>query len=82
MSCLNTIIIYIIIITATRGVYLYRERKWVDLGLSNSLKVYKWVPGAFLSYCGVCMLCVVYCNSTVREEAKDDEDENNKENEV
>ena len=23
----------------------HREKKWVDLGLSNSLKVYKWVPG-------------------------------------
>ena len=37
-----------------RMVYIYiytpscREKKWVDLGLSNSLKVYKWVPGESL----------------------------------
>lgn len=37
------------------------EKKWVDLGLSNSVKVYKWVP--------------------VREDSKDDEEDDNKENE-
>ena len=24
--------------------FFAREKKWVDLGLSNSLKVFKWVP--------------------------------------
>ena len=26
-------------------VLIFREKKWIDLGLSNSLRVHKWVPG-------------------------------------
>ena len=48
----------------------------MDLGLSNSIKIYKWVPGNNYIYVIIIIIIVL-----VREELKD-EDEINKENEV
>lgn len=38
--CLRDSIMYYML-----SLYLFREKQWVDLGLSNSVKIYKWVPG-------------------------------------
>ena len=33
----------------------FREKKWVELGLTNALRVYKWVPG---KWCVCVCVCV------------------------
>ena len=57
-----------------------REKIWIETGLSNHLKVYKWVPGTAppppLSPSALVMVCVV---CVVREEAKEEGKEESEE---
>lgn len=79
----------------TTPTLLCREKKWVDLGLSNSVKIYKWVPGnlkfaysdrniviIFFFYSFVNRVLLLTPALVVREENKDEDECNNKENEV
>lgn len=80
----------------TTPTLLCREKKWVDLGLSNSVKIYKWVPGNlkfaysdrniviifFFFYSFVNRVLLLTPALVVREENKDEDECNNKENEV
>ena len=47
-----------------------REKKWIDLGLSNSLKVYKWVPGESSVETGRPQTCTMHAQTDIALQAR------------
>ncbi len=58
-----------------------REKKWIDMGVSNSLKVYKWVPGETKQlFNTVCASRKLSVSPLVRDDNPEEDDD--KENEA